>query len=101
MDYSLGLDVGSVNVKLALVDESCKIVQLDVEKITSGPKVAVASLISRLSEKFNLEEITTAGVSGSGRAVIPRELNWKGRIHYVARPVTIGGLVDRIEAAID
>ena len=76
MGYFLGVDIGSVNVKLALISEDCSIAQLDSEKITSSPKAALASLISRLSKKFNLEEIVNTGVSGSGRSVIPRELNW-------------------------
>jgi len=76
MKYFLGLDIGSVNAKLVLINEDCSLADLDAEKITSSPKAAVASLISRLSEKFNLEEIASAGVSGSGRGVIPKELNW-------------------------
>jgi predicted CoA-substrate-specific enzyme activase len=76
MSYSLGLDVGSVNAKLALIDQDSRAVRLDTEKITSSPRAAVASLISRLSREFNLEEIATAAVSGSGKTVIPKELNW-------------------------
>lgn len=76
MSYSLGVDIGSVNAKLVLIEEDSRVVWLDTEKILSSPKVAVASLISRLSEHFNLEEIVTAAASGSGRAVIPEELNW-------------------------
>ena len=76
MSYSLGVDIGSVNAKLALIAENVRIVRLDTERITSSPKTAVASLIARLGEKFNLEQIDTAGVSGSGKAVILKELNW-------------------------
>ncbi|HEY49290.1 MAG TPA: hypothetical protein G4O13_04520 [Dehalococcoidia bacterium] len=76
MVYSLGLDIGSVTVKVALVAEDGRAVYLDAEKITASPKAAVASLLSRLSEKFNLSEITTAGVSGSGSITIPKELDW-------------------------
>ena len=76
MNYSLGLDVGSVNAKLALIDENGRVVQFDIEKITSNPKAAVNSLIARLGEKFPLKQIVSAGVSGSGKAVIPKELNW-------------------------
>jgi len=76
MGYSLGFDIGSVNAKLALTKENGTVAEFDTEKITASPQAAVASLISRLSKKYNLEEIATAGVSGSGRAVIPRELNW-------------------------
>jgi len=76
MRYFLAVDIGSVNAKLALIDENCEIAKLDTEKITASPQAAVASLISRLGENFNLEEIAAAGVSGSGRGVIPKELNW-------------------------
>jgi predicted CoA-substrate-specific enzyme activase len=76
MRYFLGFDIGSVSAKVALIDDKCDIVALDIEKITASPQAAVASLISRLAKKFNLEEIAAAGVSGSGRAVIPKELNW-------------------------
>ncbi|MEA3442945.1 MAG: acyl-CoA dehydratase activase [Chloroflexota bacterium] len=76
MDYFLGVDVGSVNSELVLIDENSKIVQLDTERISSGPRTAVNSLIARLSERFALERIIGAGVSGSGRAVIPKELDW-------------------------
>ncbi len=76
MGYFLGLDIGSVNAKLALIDEEASVVHLGIEKITSSPNAAYASFISKLGEKFNLEEIIAAGVSGSGRSVIPKELNW-------------------------
>jgi len=76
MGYSLGVDIGSANAKLALVDENGSAVQFDTERITSSPNAAVTSLIARLGLKFNLEQIATAGVSGSGKAVIPKELNW-------------------------
>jgi len=76
MGNFLGVDIGSVNAKLALIGEDCGILKLDVEKVTSSPNAAVASLISRLGQRFNLEEIDTAGVSGSGRGVIHQELNW-------------------------
>jgi len=76
MSYSLGVDVGSVNAKLALIDKDGRAVRLDTEKITSSPKAAVASLISRLGKEYSLENIATAAVSGSGRTVIPKELNW-------------------------
>ena len=76
MGYFLGVDVGSVNSKLCLIDESGNIVQLDTEKVSSGPRTAVSSLIGRLGKRINLEEITAASVSGSGRASIPGELGW-------------------------
>jgi predicted CoA-substrate-specific enzyme activase len=71
--YFLGLDIGSVNVKLCLSDEDGGVVRRDVEKITANPRTAVNSLLERLGELGN---IAAAGVSGSGKAVIPKELNW-------------------------
>jgi predicted CoA-substrate-specific enzyme activase len=99
MGHYLGVDIGSVNAKLALVDENGKVVQLDTEKVTSSPRTAVASLISRLGEGFDLKGIAAAGVSGSGRAVIPDELGWtqyssslaiaSGLLHIYAEVKTI------------
>ena len=76
MSYFLGVDIGSVNAKLALIDKEGRIVQLDTEKISSSPRAAVSSLIARLGERVNLEQVDAAGVSGSGKAVIPKELDW-------------------------
>jgi len=90
MKYSLGLDIGSVNAKLALVAEGGRVVHLDVEKITANPKSAVNALLSRLSQKFKLGEITAAGVSGSGRGVIPKEFNW---IEYSSSLAVASGLL--------
>ncbi|UCH43093.1 MAG: hypothetical protein JSW16_00725, partial [Dehalococcoidales bacterium] len=39
-------------------------------------RAAVRALIVRLANNTDLEHIITAGVSGSGKAVIPGELNW-------------------------
>lgn len=99
MTYSLGVDIGSVNVKLALIDDNRNTVHFDAEKITSGPKAAVRSLITRIIEKFNPEQIASAGVSGSGRTLIPQELNWTeyssslsiaaGLFHYHTQAKTI------------
>ncbi len=76
MKYFIGIDIGSVNVQLALIDDNCEIVTLDIEKVIASPQAALSSLITRLSKNYSLEEIVAAGVSGSGRAVIPKELNW-------------------------
>jgi len=76
MGYYLGVDIGSVNAKLALIEENGRVVQFDTEKVTASPRAAVNSLIGRLGEKFNLKEIIAAGVSGSGKGVIPKELGW-------------------------
>ena len=76
MNYFLGVDIGSVNAKLALIDENGGVVQFDTEKVISSPRAAVSALIARLGERFNLEEIVAAGVSGSGKTVIHKELGW-------------------------
>src|SRR4030042_107366 len=76
MAYLLGIDIGSVNAKLSLVDDGDKILRVDIEKITSSPRAALNSLISRLAQDFNVEEVASAGVTGSGRNVIPGGRNW-------------------------
>jgi len=76
MRYFLGIDVGSVNSKLSLINENRNIVYLDTEKLSSGPRSTVKSLVARLAEKIDLQEIVGAGVSGSGRTAISKELGW-------------------------
>jgi len=92
MSYFLGVDIGSVNTKLALVDENGQVLEFDTEKVISNPRAAVSSLIARLGERFNLEEIVAAGVSGSGRAVIPKELGWT---EYSSSLAIASGLLHR------
>jgi sugar (pentulose or hexulose) kinase len=52
MSYFLGVDIGSVNAKLALVDENGKVVQFDTEKVISSPRAAVSALIASLALKY-------------------------------------------------
>ncbi|MFP3898400.1 MAG: BadF/BadG/BcrA/BcrD ATPase family protein, partial [Dehalococcoidia bacterium] len=92
MGYFLGVDVGSVNAKLALIDENGSVVQFDTQKVTSSPRTAVSSLIAKLGEKYALEDIIATGVSGSGKGVIPKELGWK---EYSSSLAIASGLLQR------
>ncbi|MBN1375366.1 MAG: hypothetical protein JXA01_04350 [Dehalococcoidia bacterium] len=76
MSYSLGIDIGSVNIKLALVDDKGAAVYMDHSRITSRPRNVVNSLINLLGDSFSLNDISSAGVTGSGKAVIPSDVGW-------------------------
>ncbi len=76
MKYSLGIDIGSVTAKLALIDENNALAELYVETVMSGPKAALANLLSRLGAKVDLASIATAGVSGCGSSAIPGGAGW-------------------------
>ncbi len=76
MKHYLGLDIGSINVKLALIDESGRILTIDSRKITSSPGAVVNLLLTELNGRYPLEGITAVGVSGSGKAIIPPEFHW-------------------------
>jgi predicted CoA-substrate-specific enzyme activase len=73
--YSLGLDIGSVNVKLSLIDIEGEVIQFDSERITSDFRETTNSLIARLSNRYPLEQIGSVGVTGSGSVSISREFN--------------------------
>jgi activator of 2-hydroxyglutaryl-CoA dehydratase len=60
MRYFPGVDSGSVNAKLSLIDEDGRAVQFDAEKVSCSLRAAVTSLIARLGETFNLEQIVAA-----------------------------------------
>jgi predicted CoA-substrate-specific enzyme activase len=76
MNYYLGIDIGSISVKLALTDNSGKIIHLSTEKIISNPKVIINSLITEMSQKYQLDKISAVGLSGSGKAMIPAGFHW-------------------------
>ncbi|HHE41022.1 MAG TPA: hypothetical protein ENL12_00030, partial [Dehalococcoidia bacterium] len=76
MAYYLGVDIGSVSVKLCLIDETGSPVRQDVERISTGPRAAVSALVSRLISEIPAEQIIAAGVSGSGSSAIPPEMGW-------------------------
>ncbi|MHB1414854.1 MAG: hypothetical protein ACYC1C_06345, partial [Chloroflexota bacterium] len=61
----LGLDIGSVNARIAIVDKSGGLIFVDKERITKGPSTGVAALLKRAQEAVRLEDIAGAGVCGS------------------------------------
>jgi len=76
MQHYLGIDVGSVSVKLILIDESGRTVRQDVERVSTGPRSAVSALIGRTLADIRHEDITAVGVSGSGSSAMPDDLGW-------------------------
>ena len=66
----LGIDVGSVTTKLALVDETGKYVDSVMLKTAGKPVVAVQTGLNRLYEKRLTEyDVMGVGTTGSGRAL--------------------------------
>jgi predicted CoA-substrate-specific enzyme activase len=76
MNNYLGIDIGSINVKTALLDETGKIILLNSKKITSNPKTTVNLLLDELSERHDLNQIAAVGLSGSGKGIVPPEYRW-------------------------
>jgi activator of 2-hydroxyglutaryl-CoA dehydratase len=76
MNYFLGLDIGSINVKLALIDETATVLYLDSKRIVTNPRITVNTLFNELSPKYPLDQIYAVGISGSGKAIVPPDYNW-------------------------
>lgn len=76
MQHYLGIDIGSVAVKLCLIDSSGKTIRQDVERVSSGPRAAVSALVARVVAQVPQNSIAAVGVSGSGSSAIPPELGW-------------------------
>ncbi|MCL4534347.1 MAG: acyl-CoA dehydratase activase [Bacteroidetes bacterium] len=73
----LGLDIGSVNARLALVDGSGKLVHLDCERIYKGSSTATSVLLERAREQVPPRRIAGAGVTGSGRRIYDGQDGWQ------------------------
>lgn len=76
MIYLLGIDIGSINVKIALIDESGNIIYKDSQKILTNPKNTVNSLINTISANLDVNQIHSIGVSGTGKGIVPPEYHW-------------------------
>ena len=69
----LGIDVGSVTTKLALVDETGKYVDSVMLKTAGKPVLAVQTGLNKLYEKRITDyEVKGVGTTGSGRALSER-----------------------------
>lgn len=73
----LGLDIGAVNVHEVVVDGAGSVVLLDVERTLKGSFVAVKALRGRLKERGVLDDIASAGVTGSGRHIYDGQDGWQ------------------------
>lgn len=73
----LGLDIGSVNARLAVVDQAGQLVYLDSERIAQGPAAAVTALLDRTSRQVHLARVVGAGVAGSGRRIYEAQIGWQ------------------------
>jgi predicted CoA-substrate-specific enzyme activase len=76
MSYFLGIDIGSICVKIALTDTTGQVSYLSNHKIVSNPRETLNSLLKELDSRFPLLQIAAAGVSGSGKAIVPAEYGW-------------------------
>ena len=92
----LGLDIGAVNARLALVDELGRLIAVDEERILGGPTAAVRALLDRAGARCDLAAIDGAGVCGSGRALYGGQEGW---LVFSSPYAAIAGLLaDRPEA---
>ena len=99
MRYCLGLDIGSINVKLCLIDESYQSLYIDFKRITSDAKEAVNFLLCGLKQKYDIAQIESVGITGSGKSIVPKEYHWDeyssslsiatGLLHYHSNARTI------------
>ncbi len=74
---SLGLDIGSVNAKMAVVDLSGRVVLLAAVPIRRGPAAAVSALLERALAAVPPERLVAAGVCGSGRRLYDHRDGWQ------------------------
>ncbi|MBI4321272.1 MAG: hypothetical protein HY675_22505 [Chloroflexi bacterium] len=86
----LGLDIGAVNARAAVVDASGRVLFVDQERTFKGPAAAVGMLLQRLEHAVPLgglglhssplqrsEELAGAGVTGSGRHIYDGQYGWQ------------------------
>jgi predicted CoA-substrate-specific enzyme activase len=75
-DVYLGLDIGSVHARAAVVDTSGRLLISDNERILRGPASAVAAILGRIEKLISLDRIGGAGAAGSGRQLYGGRDDW-------------------------
>ena len=90
MTYSLGMDIGSVNTRVVIIDSGGRAVHFDSERIISNPRKAASTLLGRVADVIPLDSIIGAGVSGTGHTVIPDDFGWQ---KYSSPLAAISGLL--------
>jgi len=65
-DLTLGIDIGSVSVKTAVIDSRGNLLADSYTRIKGDPLRTLADELARLEEQFPGERIAAAGITGSG-----------------------------------
>jgi predicted CoA-substrate-specific enzyme activase len=73
----LGIDIGAVNARLAVLDDKGQLIHLDEERTYQGPAAAVEKLIDRAGEQVSLDIVAGSGVTGSGRHIFDGKTGWQ------------------------
>jgi predicted CoA-substrate-specific enzyme activase len=63
----LGIDIGSISTKLAIIDGDLKVLEWAYIETQSNPIEALRKLFDRLSERYGGVKIEGVGITGSGR----------------------------------
>ena len=89
---SLGLDIGAVNAKVAVVGGTGKLILLATERVGRGPAEAAAALLERVRATVPPERIVAGGVCGSGRQLYDRRPGWQA---FSSPYAAIAGVLNR------
>ncbi|MGE5618020.1 MAG: acyl-CoA dehydratase activase [Sphingomonadaceae bacterium] len=73
----VGVDIGSVNVRVAVITKTGHPIYLDHERILKGPATAVSTLLDRLREQVPLDCVAGAAATGSGRQIYGGQEGWR------------------------
>ncbi len=65
-DLFLGIDIGSVSIKTALIDAHAGLLAETYTRIKGDPLSSLEQELASLSSRFSLTAVRTAGITGSG-----------------------------------
>ncbi|MCD4785266.1 MAG: acyl-CoA dehydratase activase [Candidatus Eremiobacteraeota bacterium] len=75
MGNYLGLDIGSISVKLAIIDDESNIVYTNYKRHLGRPSVAAIKIIEELAQEIELSNIRNATLTGIGASVAGKSVN--------------------------
>ncbi len=101
MGYYLGIDIGSISVKLAVIDEDKNILWEIYKRIKERPLETFLKAIDELPPEFSLDKMTGGGVTGTGGRILSELLGIPFVNEIVSHTKAVEHLHPEVKTIID